>query len=275
VDPQLVEFVGKPVAAQLGAGKHQHLPQVAALDQMREQLPLALMVHRVHHLGDIHRGFIARHLDEGRVVENAVGELADFFREGGREHHVHPLRRQQRNDALQVGHEAHVEHAVGLVEHQRVDLIQHQRLILHMVKQAAGGRHQDFDAGFQDGDLRVDADPAIHHQRAQRHMLGIGLHGLLDLDRELAREDQRTDRMLGRRGAGVGERQQALDQRQRECGGFPGAGLRRAKDVGALQRQRNHLLLDRCRRDVSHLVEGTQDVGGKPEFSKSRQCLSS
>jgi len=42
-----------------------------------------------------------------------------------------------------------------------------------------------------------------------------------------------------------------------------------------LQGQGDHLLLDRCRRGVAHFVEGTQDVGRQPEFSKSRQSLSS
>jgi len=46
-------------------------------------------------------------------------------------------------------------------------------------------------------------------------------------------------------------------------------------ELAALQGKRNHLLLDRRRCDIPHLVEGTQDVGSKPEFSKSRQCLSS
>jgi len=70
-------------------------------------------------------------------------------------------------------------------------------------------------------------------------MLAIGFDAFLDLDRQFPRggEDQRADRMLGRRGAGVGERQQALDQRQRERRGLAGAGLRRAEDVAPLQGQ--------------------------------------
>ena len=80
--------------------------------------------------------------------------------------------------------------------------------------------------------------------------------------------------MFRRRSAIVGERQQALDQRQRKRRGLAGAGLRRAQDIAALQRKRNHLLLNRRRSSVAHFIKGAQDIGGKPEFSKSRQSLS-
>jgi len=108
-------------------------------------------------------------------------------------------------------------------------------------------------------------------------VLAIRLDALFDLNRELARrgQNQCANGMFGGRGAGVGKRQQALQQRQCKGGRFAGAGLRCAEDIATLQRKRDHLLLNRRWRGVAHLVEGTQDVGGEAQFSKSGQNPSS
>ena len=47
---------------------------------------------------------------------------------------------------LDVVDEAHVEHAVGFVEHQHLDLVEAQRALVHQIEQAAGRGHQHFDA---------------------------------------------------------------------------------------------------------------------------------
>ena len=49
-------------------------------------------------------------------------------------------------DALDVGDEAHVEHAVGLVDDQDLDAGQQQLAALEMVEQAAGRGDQHVDA---------------------------------------------------------------------------------------------------------------------------------
>ena len=54
---------------------------------------------------------------------------------------------QQVEDPADVGHEAHVEHPVGLVEDEDLDLAEVGRALPHEVEQAARGRDQDLDAG--------------------------------------------------------------------------------------------------------------------------------
>jgi hypothetical protein len=81
--------------------------------------------------------------------------------------------RQQRDDALDVGQEAHVEHAVGLVEHQDRDLVEHHRLVLHVVEQPPGRRDEDLDARAQLRDLRVHVDAAVDDGAAQRQVLAV------------------------------------------------------------------------------------------------------
>ena len=47
---------------------------------------------------------------------------------------------------LDVVDEAHVEHAIGFVEHQHFDLVEAQRALVNQIEQAAGRRNQHFDA---------------------------------------------------------------------------------------------------------------------------------
>jgi hypothetical protein len=58
---------------------------------------------------------------------------------------------QVAQDALQVGQEADVQHAVGLVQHHVLDLVEHRVLGLDVVQQAARRGHQHLDARFQLG----------------------------------------------------------------------------------------------------------------------------
>jgi hypothetical protein len=79
--------------------------------------------------------------------------------------------RQALDDAADVADEAHVEHAVGFVEHQGLHLRQVDGALAEVVEQAAGRGDQDVDATAQGLDLRVDADAAEHGEAAQA---GVG-----------------------------------------------------------------------------------------------------
>ena len=213
-------------------------------------------------------------LDQLRRVEQRVGELLDLARERRREQQVLPLRRsrQQRHDALDVGDEAHVEHAVGLVEHEDLDLPEIDALVLDVVEQPAGGGDQDLDPGAHDRQLLLDVDAAEDDGRAQVRVPRVGAHRLLDLDREFARrgEDQRAHRMARGRRAGVGERRQLLQDRQREARGLAGAGLGAAHDVLAGEDHGYRLRLDRRRRGIAGLGHGLQQLRPQAELGKAR-----
>jgi hypothetical protein len=173
---------------------------------VREQLALAAGVDRVRDLRHQLGGRIApRHLDGHRVLHERARQLADLVGEGGGEEQVLPLRRQQREDAADVVDEAHVEHAVGLVEDEDLDLAQVDRLLLHVVEQAPGRGDEDVDAAAQGIDLRLHADAAVHEGGFQGNELPVRADVLLHLRRELARrgDDQHAHRMARRRMAAV------------------------------------------------------------------------
>ena len=68
--------------------------------------------------------------------------------------------RHHGQNAPDVADEAHVEHAVGLVQHQHLELGERHGPLPEMVEQTAGRRHQDVHAALQHSALRVDVGAA-------------------------------------------------------------------------------------------------------------------
>ena len=89
-----------------------------------------------------------------------LGELADVVGVGGREHEVLALLRQHLEHALDVADEAHVEHAVGFVEHEDLHFGERHGALFAQVEQAAGRRDQDVAAVARLVDLRLLGDAA-------------------------------------------------------------------------------------------------------------------
>ena len=139
---------------------------------------------------------------------------------------------QQLADALDVGDEAHVEHAVGLVDHQHVDAGEQELAALEMVEQAARRGDDDIGAAVDLQRLRLEGDAADEQRDAEIVHLAQRLEGLAHLVGQFARgfEDQ------GARHAGAGAA--LFEQRQHgqhEGGGLAGAGLGEAHHVAALR----------------------------------------
>ncbi|MPN07998.1 hypothetical protein SDC9_155274 [bioreactor metagenome] len=145
-----------------------------------------LLAHHVSRLIDALGGGIAwRDFHAARVVQQAVGQLADLVGEGRGEQQVLTLFGQEGEYFADVADEAHVEHAVGFVEYEDLHTRQVERTLAGVIEQASRSGHQDVHALFQGTDLRVDVDPTEHHHRTERQVFAIGLHRLFDLRREL------------------------------------------------------------------------------------------
>src|SRR3546814_5737392 len=70
----------------------------------------------------------------------------DVLRHGGREQESLALPGKDAQHALNVIDEAHVEHAVGLVQDEDLQTVERDVALLHEVEKPAGGRDQDIDA---------------------------------------------------------------------------------------------------------------------------------
>ena len=167
------------------------------------------------------------------------------------------------DNAADVGHEAHVEHAVGLVEDQMLDGVELDRALLEIIEQAAGRGDKDVGAALELRFLFAVADAAIDDGGAEVAEAGVVARGLVDLHGELAGgledEDPRT---LGT--VLLEER----EQREHERGGLAGAGLRGADDVLAGEDEREGLKLDFGGIEKSHRLHAVDHVVGKAEILK-------
>ena len=259
------------VGVALGADKHQHLLHVAVFDQVGEQGTLLVGIHLVHAVGDeIGRCIAARDFDRDRRAQHLFCKAFDFDREGRGKQQALALRRQQREDALEIRHEAHVEHAIGFVEHQYFNAAKIDRLLLHVIKQASRCCNHDFGAGAQGFYLRIDIDAAEHHGRAQVQVFCVVADVVLDLSGEFTRrcQYQSTDGVAGRGGAGTLLRRQQLQNRQCEAGGLAGAGLGATHHVMAREYRWNGLQLDGSRLGVTLVGDCVQQLGHQPERLK-------
>ena len=169
--------------------------------------------------------------------------------------------RRRRDDLPDRRQEAHVEHAVGLVQHQHLEVGEVHVTLLHQVEQAPWRGHDNVDAAAQGLDLRPFTDAAEDRGAAQVEVTAIGADVLFDLRHQLAggRHDQRPHVFLRRRGA------QPLEQGQDERRGLAGARLRHADDVAAFENDRDGLGLNRRRLDVALFLECGGDLCAEPE----------
>ena len=153
-------------------------------------------------------------------------------------------------DRLDVLGEAHLQHLVGLVEHEVLELRQVEGALVEVVHDAAGRADDDVHAAAQRRQLHAVALPAVDRQDVHAAQVrGVLLERLADLQRELAggREHERLRGLLRHVEAG--------EDRQRERRGLAGAGLGEAHDVAAGEERRDGRGLDRRRRLVSDVVE--------------------
>ncbi len=175
-----------------------------------------------------------------------------------------------REDALDVADEAHVEHPVGLVQHQDLDVRKIDGALLVMIEQPARRRDQDVDPAFELRDLRINADAAEHHRRSLLRVLAVDANAFLDLRGEFARrgQDQRAHRLAPADYRGRRTRGQPLQDRQHESGGLAGAGLRAREQIAAREHRRYGLHLDRRGRGVAVLGHRAYELLGQAELGE-------
>ena len=177
------------------------------------------------------------------LCRKAVGEALDLGRHGGREEQGLAREGQQLADALDVGDEAHVEHAVGLVDHQHLDAGEQQLAALEMVEQAARRGDQHVDAAV---DLAGPASLEGHAADEQRHReLVHACRSVSKFSATWAASSRVGSRIERARHAGAGAALfEQRQHRQHEGGGLAGAGLGDAQHVAALEGGGDGLRLD-------------------------------
>ena len=263
LDAGAVEDLGQLVGAVLGACEDQHLLCVGALQQVDQQPALFGLLGEMDPLRDglDDRGR-RRDGHQHGVVQDFGGQLGDVRGHRGREKERLPPCGQQRQDAADVVDEAHVQHAVGLVEDEEADLVQRDMALPDEVQQAARGGDQQVHAPLQRIDLRTLVDASEDHAVADGEVAGVVAAAFVDLDGQLARrrDDQGADFAAAFGGGLCG---QELEDGQRESCGLARPGLCAALQVAAFECGRDGLLLNGGRIGVPLFPDGAQQRLGE------------
>ena len=265
LDAVLVQHLGHAVGAMLGAGEDDHSVEAVLLDEVHEELCLLLTAHRVDALLDeLDRRVGGRHFDAHRVMKGRAHDAHDVRGHRGREEQVLPLGGDGLDDLADLRPEAHVEHPIGLVQDEDLDVAEVRDPALHQVEQTTGGCDEHVDPTLERLGLRLVAHAAVHDGHPVLGVLGHLEGDLLDLAGEFARggDHERTGAArLGR---------DALHQRQHERCGLAGAGLGTAHDVAAFEYHRDRIALDGGRAGVAHGCHGLEKAWRKTQIVETQ-----
>ena len=162
--------------------------------------------------------------------------------------------------------EAHVEHAIGFVQHQDFNVGQIDKALASQIEQAPGCGHQDVAAGLDARNLRVHAHAAKDDGGAQLKVFAVGADRFLDLRGQFARGRQHQGADAA--GLGAGAAGQQLQHGQGEAGGLAGAGLGAGQQVVAFQHHGDGLRLYGGGLGVALLLHGPQNGGCQVQIIK-------
>jgi len=159
-------------------------------------------------------------------------------------------------DASHVGKEAHVEHAIGLVEHQVLDVGERGVRVLEVVDQTPGGCDQDVDPPAESGRLGSHGDPSVDGRRADPGESGEPGEIVDDLERQLTGRRQHE-----RPGLAARTIHEAMEDGKKERRGLTAAGGGAGEEVTSAERMRNRFGLNGGGAHEAQLLHSTQEGG--------------
>jgi hypothetical protein len=219
---------------------HEGVDLVVVVDAQEAVLDRALVLH----------GVLV--LVAAGIAGVGLGQAARLAVEGRGEHDGLAVGGDLPDDAVDGGAEAHVQHAVGLVEDEGADVAEGQRAAVQEVLQAARGGHEDVGLRRELG-LLHEPGAAVDGGDAQRAGVGQRAQLLHDLQGELAGRGEHE------RGGAAGLGGGAIDERHAEGEGLARAGRRLEHHVVAREQVLEHELLDGERRVDVALGERVDD----------------
>ena len=208
-----------------------------------------------------------RDRDRHRITQHLRRQVGDRARHRRRKHQRLASRRKLGDDFPDVVNEAHVEHAIGLVEHETFDISEPERVASDQIEETARRGDQHVNAAKQGANLAAYWHTAYRQRRPDAQMSAIGAKAVEDLAREFAgrAEHQHPATLAQCRSLLRGE---AMQDRQRECRGLAGSGLGDPDHVVARHDRRYGLDLDRSWSEVFFFGKRPRDCVVKSEVVK-------
>ena len=227
----------------LGVGEDQRAFGLLLLQQPEQQAELLLLGDVVEALRDgVYRHPLRLDGDLGRLAHVPPRQVAHPAVQGGAGQHRPALlrRRHPAQDLAHVRHEAHVEQAVRLVDHQGADVRQRHLAGTVEVEQPARRGDEDVHALAQGSFLFLVANASVHAGHLEVEVRAEQLRLLLDLHRQLAGGDDDERESV----VEVFLLEEQLEDRDQERGGLAGSGLGLHGHVDAFQGVLEGTLLD-------------------------------
>ena len=185
----------------LGAYEHDHRVELLDFEDTGQRVQFALVRDLEIPLRDVRRGpGLGLHRDLDRVLEVLLRQPADRLGHGGREQrHLLGLRRIAQ-DALDVFGKTHVQHLVGLVEDEVVQLGDVEGALVEVVDDTARRSDDDLCATAETRQLHGVALTAVDREHLHTwQMCGVAAERLGHLQREFTRRSQDECLRLTRR----------------------------------------------------------------------------
>ena len=212
--------------------------EVRSLEQGQQQFVALVQGHRIDGVVDGGGHFPAGDGHFRGVRQAPFGKSGNDRRHGGGEEERLPaLPRAQVDDFTDDGQEAHVQHAVHFIQHQRLDLSEAHRAAVEVVHQAAGRGDDDVRALVQLFRLLAVAQAAVQQGHFQPGEFAVFGKGFRHLVRQFAGGFQHQY-------LGLAHRLYLGQQRQGEGRGLARSRLGRSDQVPALQDDGDGLLLN-------------------------------
>src|SRR5690554_77002 len=182
----LLKYTHHLIGPVFGTGKDQYRTDGLIFKHFLQELNLVGLVYKINKLIDgFGCGRCGGHLYLHRLMKNGVGQLHDIGRHGGREKERLAFCGQNSQKPFNIVNKAHVEHAVGLIQHKNLNFPNRYKFLIHQVEQATGGGDQNIHAVFEGLDLTVLIYAAKNDGAAQTGMSAIIFDALPNLNGEL------------------------------------------------------------------------------------------
>ena len=171
----------------LGVAKRQGRFGSKVTEQLRHGMQSLTFIHFKAQLLDLGGIVLRLDFDGLRISHELRRQLVDAFGVSGREQQGLSIRRTLARYFGDVIEKTHVQHAIGLVQHQGVDVLQSQGAALQVIHDAPRRSHHHMRAMLQTQGLSTQSDATTQsHHLDVAHRAGESTNFLRDLICQLA-----------------------------------------------------------------------------------------
>ena len=269
--PAVGQLFGETLGGAFCPGKNDGFPSPLGLQDSTDHLVFVESVSAVDDVSNVRLGkCLVRVLgpDVKGFAHEPSGEGQNRTGHRGGKQHRLPGRRNLLEQSLDIGQKPEIQHFVGLIEHNDLNLGERQVSLLHQIQQTPRCSDDDLGALFELGNLALISFTPVDRD----HLRGTVCGGNLDVFGHLNTQfpGGNNDECFHPRRRVV---TQFLDEGERKAESFPGSGSGLPDDVLAGEGHGNGLFLNGERRVNACLVESFDHVRRDAEVRKIHEKL--